>query len=71
MSYMGLAVARFDGKVPSAQDVGLRTFGYCISTGCFGLGFLWACFDPERLTWHDHISKTLVIEASRSARHRT
>lgn len=64
MGYMGLAVVRFDGKVPSARDVGLRTVGYCISTGCFGLGFLWSLFDPERLTWHDRISKTLVIEAN-------
>ncbi len=66
MNYMGLAVVCFDGTVPSAHDLGLRTFGYCISTGCFGLGFLWAFFDPERLTWHDRISKTLVIEVSRS-----
>ena len=63
MDYMGLAVVRFDGELPSFRDVGWRIFGYCISAGCFGLGFLWACFDAERLTWHDRISKTLVIEA--------
>lgn len=63
MDYMGLAVIRFDGELPSFRDVGLRVFGYCISAGCFGLGFLWACFDAERLTWHDRISKTLVIES--------
>ena len=64
MDYMGLAVIRFDGGLPSFRDVGLRIFGYCISAGCFGLGFLWACFDAERLTWHDRISKTLVIESA-------
>lgn len=63
MDTMGLAVIRFDGGMPSLQDVGLRIFGYCISTGCFGLGFIWAFFDSERLTWHDRISKTLVIES--------
>ena len=63
MDYMGLAVIRFDGGMPSLRDVGLRIFGYCISAGCFGLGFLWAFFDSERLTWHDRISKTLVIES--------
>lgn len=62
MDYMGLAVVRFDGELPSCRDVGLRVFGHCISAGCFGLGFLWAFFDAERLTWHDRISKTLVIE---------
>lgn len=64
MDTMGLAVIRFDGELPSSRDVGLRIFGYCISAGCFGLGFLWACFDAERLTWHDRISKTLVIESA-------
>ena len=64
MAYMGLAVIRFDGELPAFRDVGLRIFGYCISAGCFGLGFLWACFDAERLTWHDRISKTLVIESA-------
>lgn len=63
MDYMGLAVIRFDGGLPSLRDVGLRILGYCISAGCFGLGFLWACFDSERLAWHDRISKTLVIES--------
>ena len=63
MDTMGLAVMRFDGELPSSRDVGLRIFGYCISAGCFGLGFLWACFDAERLTWHDRISRTLVIES--------
>ena len=64
MDYMGLAVVRFDGELPSLRDAGLRLCGYCISAGCFGLGFLWACFDAERLTWHDRISKTLVIESA-------
>ncbi len=64
MDTMGLAVVRFDGELPSSRDVGLRIFGYCISAGCFGLGFLWACFDAERLTWHDRISKTLVVESA-------
>lgn len=63
MGYMGLAIVRFDGEVLSFRDVALRIFGYCISMGCFGLGFLWACFDSERLTWHDRISKTVVIES--------
>ena len=66
MDYMGLAVVRFDGELPSFRDVGLRVCGYCISAGCFGLGFLWAFFDAERLTWHDRISKTLVIESAPS-----
>ena len=64
MDTMGLAVIRFDGEFPSFRDVGLRVLSYCISAGCFGLGFLWAFFDADRLTWHDRISKTLVIESA-------
>lgn len=64
MEYKELTVVRFDGETPSLEDVGLRTFAYCISTGCFGLGFLWAFFDTEGLTWHDRISKTLVVESN-------
>ena len=45
----------------TAQEARLRTFGYLVSLGCFGLGFLWALFDPEQLTWHDKISRTLVV----------
>ena len=67
MVHQGLVVVRFDGKVPSIEDVGFRTLGYCISAGCFGLGLLWAIFDPEGLTWHDRISKTLVIEKNNSS----
>lgn len=67
MEHQRLVVVRFDGKVPSIEDVGFRTLGYCISAGCFGLGLLWAIFDPEGLTWHDRISKTLVIEKNNSS----
>ena len=67
MEHQRLIVVRFDGKVPSIEDVGFRTLGYCISAGCFGLGLLWAIFDPEGLTWHDRISKTLVIKKNNSS----
>lgn len=32
-----------------------------ISESIFYLGFLWAVLNPKRETWHDKVSKTLVI----------
>ena len=56
-----LQVLTFEGKLPSLGQTSLRSFGYFISLGSFCLGFLWAIFDSEKLTWHDRISKTLII----------
>lgn len=65
MDHEHLQVLNFDGKLPSLVETGLRSFGYFISLGCFCLGFLWAVFDSEKLTWHDRISKTLIIRRDR------
>ncbi len=62
MVHEQLQVVNFQGNSLSPQESALRAFGYIISLGCFSLGFLWAFFDPEKLTWHDRISKTLIIQ---------
>ena len=62
MDYEQLQVVNFEGQPISVEESRLRTLGYLISLGCFGLGYLWAVFDPDRLTWHDKISKTLIVE---------
>ena len=62
MEYEQLQVVNFEGQPISVEESRLRTLGYLISLGCFGLGYLWAVFDPDRLTWHDKISKTLIVE---------
>jgi len=63
MDHEHLRVISFDGKFPTVQESSLRSFGYVISMGCFCLGFLWGVFDPQRLTWHDRISKTLIVSS--------
>jgi len=62
MDYEQLQVVNFEGQSISVEESRLRTLGYLISLGCFGLGYLWAVFDQDRLTWHDKISKTLIVE---------
>jgi uncharacterized RDD family membrane protein YckC len=61
MDHEHLEVISFDGKFPTLRESSLRSFGYFISLGCFCLGFLWGVFDPQKLTWHDRISKTLIV----------
>jgi uncharacterized RDD family membrane protein YckC len=64
LEHESLRVVDFQGNPIGARAVGLRSFGYIASLGAFGLGFLWAVFDPDRLTWHDKISRTLIIQKS-------
>ena len=61
MDHEHLEVISFDGRFPTLRESSLRSFGYFISLGCFCLGFLWGVFDPQKLTWHDRISKTLIV----------
>ena len=61
MDHEQLEVVNYQGSPITTKEARLRSFGYVVSLGCFGLGFLWALFDPEQLTWHDKISRTLVV----------
>ncbi len=40
----------------------IRFFSAIISWGVFGLGFLWSLFDKKNRSWHDMISKTVIID---------
>ena len=42
----------------------LRFVGAGFSWLAFGAGFLWLLVDPERLTWHDRISTTRIVDVS-------
>ena len=64
MDHEHLEVVTYQGTAITQREARLRSFGYLVSLGCFGLGFLWALFDPEHLTWHDKISRTLVVQKS-------
>jgi uncharacterized RDD family membrane protein YckC len=60
MMVRGLRVVSFDGSVPTSRQMAWRSFGYLISAGTFFLGFLWALWDEDRLSWHDRISQTYL-----------
>lgn len=78
MMMRGLQVVSFSGDMPTPRQMILRSVGYMLSAGTFFLGFLWAMWDSDELTWHDHLSRTYLsveqtlpeLEASDVARGR-
>jgi len=65
MMLRGLQVVDFSGQTPSPRKLLLRATGYILSAGTFFLGFLWAMWDEDELTWHDRISQTYLSSAER------
>jgi uncharacterized RDD family membrane protein YckC len=64
--WAGLRVLNFDGRRPTRQQRFYRLAGGIISVIASGLGVIWALFDEEKLTWHDHMSKTFPAVADDS-----
>ena len=65
MMLRGLQVVDFSGESPSPRKLLLRAAGYMLSAGTFFLGFLWAMWDEDELTWHDRISHTYLSSAEK------
>ncbi len=63
MMFRHLQVASFSGEPPTPRQMLLRSAGYLISAGTFFLGFLWALWDEDTLTWHDRFSGTYLSRA--------
>jgi uncharacterized RDD family membrane protein YckC len=63
MSLFKLRVVSFDGAVPTSRQLLWRSFGYLVSAGTALLGFLWALWDEDHLTWQDRISQTYLTNA--------
>jgi len=60
MMMRGLQVMSFTGEPPTTRQMVLRSAGYLLSAGTFFLGFLWAMWDSDELTWHDRLSRTYL-----------
>jgi uncharacterized RDD family membrane protein YckC len=63
MMFRGLQVVSFSGDTPTPRQMLLRSMGYMVSAGTCFLGFFWAMWDEDRLTWHDRFSKTYLSSA--------
>jgi uncharacterized RDD family membrane protein YckC len=58
MRWTGLRLIDFDGFPADRHNRVLRGLGASLSVCAGGIGLLWALVDEEKLTWHDHMSKT-------------
>lgn len=50
-----------DGQAPTRAMLWKRYAMGTLSLLCGGLGFWWALFDRDRLTWHDRFSGTRLV----------
>jgi uncharacterized RDD family membrane protein YckC len=62
MYFRGLSAVNFDGTPAAPRALAWRSFGYLVS-GATVIGFLWALWDEDHLTWHDRISQTYLTPA--------
>lgn len=63
MMMRGLQVVSLSGEPPTPKQMLLRSAGYMLSAGTLFMGFLWAMWDEDELTWHDRISRTYLSKA--------
>jgi uncharacterized RDD family membrane protein YckC len=63
MMLRGLHVVSFSGESPAPRQMLWRSVGYMLSAGSFFMGFLWAMWDEDALTWHDRLSHTYLCPA--------
>jgi uncharacterized RDD family membrane protein YckC len=62
MSLVSLRAVDADtGLLPTTRQAVLRALVYMVSLAAFGLGILYALFDAEGRTAHDHLSSTAVV----------
>jgi uncharacterized RDD family membrane protein YckC len=57
MRYAKIALCTFEDENPTRKAMCTRVLYVLLSAAPLGLGFAWAWFDPERLTWHDRLSR--------------
>jgi uncharacterized RDD family membrane protein YckC len=65
MRWSGLTLVTFDGACPHSKHRWYRMIASYISAMAGGLGILWCLVDEEKLTWHDHMSKTFPTPRTR------
>ena len=56
-----LRVRMADGGALDLRTAALRFAASLLSVAVFGLGLIWALFDPQRRMWHDRIAGTVVV----------
>ena len=55
-------IHRDSGERPDLQYVGKRCLGGILSFFAFLAGYFWVLVDPEFRTWHDQLSRTILVK---------
>lgn len=63
MQINGLSVVAMDGGFPETRQLAWRSVGYLVSGATLLLGFVWALWDDDHLSWQDRISHTYITSA--------
>jgi uncharacterized RDD family membrane protein YckC len=58
MRYARIALCSFEDENPTRNAMRARIGALLLSALPLGLGFLWAAFDEDSLSWHDRITRT-------------
>ncbi len=67
MHLLGLQIVTFEGHTPGERQLLWRCFGYALSGLTLLLGFLWALWDEDGLTWQDRVSQTYLTPSEPAA----
>lgn len=59
-----LRLVSVDGSPVKASQAWIRFAVAALGISCFGLGILWALFDPDRQFLHDRLAGTRLIKTS-------
>jgi uncharacterized RDD family membrane protein YckC len=57
MRYAKIALCTFEDENPTRKAMCRRVWFLFLSVAPLGLGLAWAVFDPDRLSWHDRLSR--------------
>lgn len=57
---LDLTLRSLEGSAPTSGQAIWRAIGYLVSCAALMLGFAWALFDIDGLTWHDRMSGTFL-----------
>jgi uncharacterized RDD family membrane protein YckC len=57
-----LQIVASDGGRPGWRQCVIRLLAATLSFACLGMGYWWIWIDRERLSWHDRLSKTRIIQ---------
>jgi uncharacterized RDD family membrane protein YckC len=60
MMMRGLRLVSFAGGAPTSRQLLWRSVGYVAAAAPVMLGFFWALWDEDHLTWQDRLSQTYV-----------